>query len=199
MPSLVSFYPWWEEQHHAWDDELHLFEIKEKKFKSVERKEETVKCEPRFSSECFLHNSEAVSRILSSFDFISLSLSSLVKIIDVITVPFDVIDLINKTEKGLKNAGAIDTRTYFTAGSFEFRNLRASTEARATKAACCVSLRLPVREDVVCVDCWASCWLRADPTVPVEVNGLIPLLNPSNSLMTVIIEDRKETLYWHNF
>ena len=74
--------------------------------------------------------------------------------------------------------------TYFTAGFFEFRKASASLEAFATKATCLGSLRLPMRVvEGSGVAMPSNCGFN---TIPVDVNGLIPRLNPSSSLMTAI-------------
>jgi hypothetical protein len=67
--------------------------------------------------------------------------------------------------------------THFVAGFFDFKNTNASFDDFATNAACFGSFRLPARDEV----CGAT-------TIPVDVNGLIPRLSPSSSLMTAIRE-----------
>lgn len=74
-------------------------------------------------------------------------------------------------------------KTYFTAGFFDLRNIRASFEACATKAACCGSLRLPMRDEVPRD---VRRFSVGATTIPADVNGLIPRLNPSSSLITAI-------------
>jgi hypothetical protein len=128
---------------------------------------------PRFSSTFFLHRLNAVSRILSSFDFCSFAgPSSLVKIVALMIDPLVVTHLniqmdrkvvnliiailycLSKRESiTLLNITAarahdhtkklIKATTHFTAGCFEFRNARAFLHACVTIATCCGSLRLP--------------------------------------------------------
>lgn len=77
------------------------------------------------------------------------------------------------------------TTTYLTAGFLDFRKARACLDASATIAACCGSLRLPIRELLT-----GAC-NEAATTIPVELNGLIPRLNPSSSLITAINREKE--------
>jgi hypothetical protein len=79
--------------------------------------------------------------------------------------------------------------SHLTAGFIDLKNSSASFDAFATKAACCGSLRLPIVRDEFPVGVAVVLPLTTIPEV--DVNGLIPRLSPSSSLMTVIRGEKR--------